>query len=423
MRHFSLTVHICVAFAGLARAADDAPGIPHFRVQEIDKTLKVGYGVKLVDLNGDGKLDIVVADSARVIWFENPTWKLHTILEDSKAGIKADNVCIDAYDVNGDGKPELVLGADWQPGNTKGGGSLYWLSRPKNPDDMWTAHQIIVSEPTLHRAHFGDLDGDGRAELIVGPLKGRDSTQQANFTDVGSRLLAFHIPKNPGADKWEPMVLTDQLHVLHNFLPVRMSGHEAAPSNPGDKKPAQVLTASYEGVTLVAMSTDGKSTLTHIGEGDQANPKASRGSSEIKLGRLGGATLLATIEPFHGNQVVVYLPPKSADASSDQKLWTRVVLDDKLNEGHGLWCADLDGDGNDEVIAGWRGGNKTGLRIYKATPASNQTGGFSWTPHDLDPGGVACEDLACADLNGDGRIDIVAVGRKTGNVRIYWNER
>jgi hypothetical protein len=35
---------------------------------------------------------------------------------------------------------------------------------------------------------------------------------------------------------------------------------------------------------------------------------------------------------------------------------------------------------------------------------------------------VATEDLAAADLDGDGRVDVVAVGRATHNVRIYWNE-
>ena len=41
---------------------------------------------------------------------------------------------------------------------------------------------------------------------------------------------------------------------------------------------------------------------------------------------------------------------------------------------------------------------------------------------EVDPGGVAVEDLAAGDLNGDGKIDIVAVGRATLNVRVYWNE-
>ena len=37
-------------------------------------------------------------------------------------------------------------------------------------------------------------------------------------------------------------------------------------------------------------------------------------------------------------------------------------------------------------------------------------------------GQVAVEDITAGDLNGDGRIDIVAVGRQTHNIRIYWNE-
>jgi hypothetical protein len=40
----------------------------------------------------------------------------------------------------------------------------------------------------------------------------------------------------------------------------------------------------------------------------------------------------------------------------------------------------------------------------------------------VDPAGVGVEDLAAADLDDDGRVDIVAVGRSTKNVRIYWNE-
>jgi hypothetical protein len=35
---------------------------------------------------------------------------------------------------------------------------------------------------------------------------------------------------------------------------------------------------------------------------------------------------------------------------------------------------------------------------------------------------MAAEDLTVADLNGDGRPEIVAAGRSTANVKIYWNE-
>ena len=41
---------------------------------------------------------------------------------------------------------------------------------------------------------------------------------------------------------------------------------------------------------------------------------------------------------------------------------------------------------------------------------------------DPDEKGMATEDLVVADLNGDKQPDIVASGRATRNVKIYWNE-
>src|ERR1700730_13629123 len=73
------------------------PEFPKFRMQEIATDLEVGYAVLLVDIDGDGKKDIVVADAKRVVWYQNPTWKMRTI---TKPGQTAnDNVCIDAYDI------------------------------------------------------------------------------------------------------------------------------------------------------------------------------------------------------------------------------------------------------------------------------------------------------------------------------------
>jgi len=225
------------------------------------------------------------------------------------------------------------------------------------------------------------------------------------------RIMSYAIPQNPEKpESWKPEVLSEELHVTHNFWPV--------PGFPKLGNP--LLVASYEGVSAIRQNGD-KWVTTHIGEGNQANPKGNRGSSEVKQSsdKLG---VIATIEPWHGNQVVTYTP------GEEGKLWDRHVIDEQLRWGHSVWFADLDGDGIDELIIGVRddpnpkAGDKfterRGVRIYKNTDGK----GATWERMILDNGGVAVEDLVAADLDGDGKIDIIAVGRATGNCRIYWNQ-
>ena len=397
----------CSAIASTVTAAE-----LKFRVQEISDRLSIGYATRLLDMNEDGKTDIVVVDTDRVIWFENPIWQMHTLIDQQT---KKDNVSIAPYDIDGDGKVDFALGADWRPSDTRTSGSLQWLARGKSPSDKWTVYPI-ATEPTIHRIRFADIDGDGREELIVVPLFGRNSTAP-NFAEAPVRILAYKIPADPIRDPWVPQVINEELHVAHNFWPTDLD-HDGK---------LEIVVASFEGVSLLKRQDDGRWARTLIGSGNQET-SPSRGASEIKHGRLAnGDDYLATIEPWHGFQVVVYTrplqPASKSDASSSQfPLWTRQVLDDQLKWGHGVWCADLDGDGDEELVIGVRDTkdpqNPCGLRIYDPADA----GGTKWTKHVFDPAGVAIEDLAVADLNNDGKSDIVAVGRQTKNVRIYWNE-
>src|SRR5579864_3564205 len=138
-----------------------------FRAQAIQRDFGVVYAVLTADINGDGKPDIVAINPTQVVWFENPSWQKHVILD----GVtKKDNVCIAAADIDGDGKLDLALGADWHPTNTTSGGTLQWIGRDAaSPKGPWKLTPI-AEEPTLHRIRWGDVDGDGKPELIVAPL-------------------------------------------------------------------------------------------------------------------------------------------------------------------------------------------------------------------------------------------------------------
>ena len=182
--------------------------------------------------------------------------------------------------------------------------------------------------------------------------------------------------------------------------------------------------ATFIAIACWAYARGNKARFDEVGEGYQKEGPV-KGASEVRLGKLtDGRKYIATIEPWHGFQVVTYTPTGSGRGS-----WERQVIDADVAGGHAIWCADLDGDGSDEIVVAQRDPNHDltrppdGSRILIYSPNGGDPKRLKFDKHVIDDGGIAAEDLVATDLDGDGRIDLVAGGRETHNVRIYWNRR
>ena len=133
-----------------------------------------------------------------------------------------------------------------------------------------------------------------------------------------------------------------------------------------------------------------------------------------------GRPYIAAIEPMHGHQLVIYTPPSERPKDAP---WQRTVLDDTLADGHALACRDFLGINNRQIAVGWRSAQKLGPKVGVKLFYTTKENGGGWQQASIDDNTMACEDLMVADLDGDRDPDLVASGRRTKNLKIYWNQR
>lgn len=379
--------------------------LPKFETEDVDKAIGVGYGLSITDVDGNGKPDIVLVTGTEVVWYENTDeaqrWRKHVI---AKKLTKLDHVCIAARDIDGDGKAEIAVGAGWKPSDTKNSGSVHFLAAPEDRTKPWRVVNL-PHEPTVHRMRWV-RGAHGRFDLVVVPLHGRNNRAGKG---PGVKLQIYSPPTKPDGE-WKIATIDSSLHVTHNFDPVQWDTDAEE----------ELLVASTEGIFLFDRSPKGENlvwTKTQIA-GPNEGDRQFRGAGEVRMAqntKLKGR-MIATVEPFHGNKLVVYSPIRSG---TPRKLWRRTVVFDDMLQGHAIACADFNRDGTDEIVVGWRrsGGQLHGVRLVM--PHDERAGRASQIA--IDEGGMACEDLRIADLDGDGTLDIVASGRATHNLRVYYN--
>ena len=292
---------------------------------------------------------MVVTEDA-VVWYENPSWRKQDIIRGATA---RDNVCIQPHDIDGDGRIDFALGAGWRPTDTKNPSTLQWLGRDR--EGRWQIHPISFEEPTLHRLRWGDVKGTGRKQLVVAALQGR-GTKGPNWGEgQGVRVLVHDVPENPRDAAWPVEIADSSLHTIHNLQLVDMDGDGRD----------EIVVAAWEGVFVLDRDPAGHWTKTRIGTGNQ-EAKPFKGASEVKVGRL--AQRAHPLSPRSSPGTVFRsscTPRPSATSAAESSpapasLWSRQVIAEPLQWGHAVWCADLDADGDDELIIGQRDPNKPG---------------------------------------------------------------
>ena len=413
MKRFSTLLLSGSLFTAVSLGAESPE--PKFRAVTIDDKIQIGYGVAVADVDGDRKPDVLLADKRQFVWYRNPgtekagdaaAWTKFVIAENLT---EKDNVCLAAEDLDGDGKCELAVGAEWNPSDTEKSGAVFYLIPPQDRTQKWEPVKFPTVEPTTHRMRWLK-SADGSWGLVVVPLHGR-----GNNNGVGApvNVLVYKMPADPRSE-WKSEVLNNSMHMTHNFdvswgnwyLQAGREGIQRRPQRGGGNNSADITG-----------NDGGQAQSTGVGEVRHGTFRYPKKNGDGTSGE--GMRFVAAVEPMHGNFLTCYRP--IFDNQNATGPWRRTVLSDQLTEGHALACGDLLGLGGDQIVVGWRGNPQkprpVGIKLF--TPVGS---GEKWQEAAIDENGIACEDLVLADLNGDEKLDVIASGRSTRNVKIYLNE-
>ncbi|MSU65941.1 MAG: VCBS repeat-containing protein [Opitutus sp.] len=366
-------------------------------------------GINAADIDGDGKVDIV----AGPFWYAGPDFKIrHPFFEPVPQPLEetpSNSMFSFIHDFNGDGRPDiLVLGrvlfheADWyeNPG----------AAAARQPDVRWKKH--LVSPRVFGEApFFGDIDGDGRPELLsISGTTAADKVKQWGWYQPD-----WTAPAKP----WRFVPITEKAgfdHYYHGEGIGDINGDgrsdlvlnegwweqppKDAPAGTLWKKHPFVLSHDRGGAQILVTDVNGD------GRNDIVTAKNAHGW---------GLSWFEQTRPASG-EIGFVEHPMMGTREEEAKFGVA------FSQPHALTLADLDGGGLPDVITGkrrWAHGPKGDVEPM-ATPVNyafllcrdqNAPGGAKFLPTLIDDASALGTQVVAIDVNGDGVPDVLTASK------------
>jgi hypothetical protein len=332
-------------------------------------------GITTLDMTGNGRKDIL----SGAYWYENPgpnggEWKRHQYREAGTVGEFVADCGEWTVDVNHDGAPDVVTAA-WQ---TNG---VWWYENPKKVGAEWKRHFIGNSYDT-EGGWMADINGDGQPDLIL-----------SHYDHSGINWVDFSGP-------------TPKMHHVGERAD---DGHGIGVADiDGDGKADIITTTGW--FKQIDADNDKWEWHPDFHLGDTGFPiigydVLNNGKMDLIYGQ--------------GHSYGLYWLEQTVDAKGDRK-WVQHTIDESFSQSHALVMADIDGDGQPELITGkrYRGHNGHDAGSYDPLVVyyykiNRKTGEFTRFPISVNGTGGVGTQIIAEDLDGDGDIDIATAG-KTG---------
>jgi hypothetical protein len=423
-------------------------------------------GIGIGDIDGDGDLDLAFGDSKEageeaelLFWAENPgninqLWTKHLVSDQVRVVDR-----VEIADLNGDGMLDIAVAEERYPGLEPNSNLRVFLAGVDPVSGDWK-HRIVITQWSMNNLDAVDIDQDGDVDLVTNEHKGTEHKTEiylndgkANFTAqlVGSghemHLGALCFDLDSDGDKEIIGVGWDQYQSLHLYRNDALKrefewkhlssarGDLELPNGGDQQTAAAVFDMDKDGVAefFITERTQAPSVVAYKYNGsgwdryiiDDTPQRIEAGSTTHDIDGDGDLDVVFGGEG-QSNQVWWWENPYPKH--NPQKPWKRhLIKDSGANKHHDQLFGDFDGDGSMELVF-WNqnAGNlilaeipeKAGGRIgewpmkpiynYGMDSEMEQTGqaGYpGWKATNEQEGLFAC------DIDGDGIKDIVGGGR------------